>query len=45
LIASFRISISAGSDEIPPLRERGNDVLLLADTSLEKFSRELASLG
>lgn len=26
---------------VPPLRERGNDVLLLADTFLRQFSREL----
>jgi transcriptional regulator with GAF, ATPase, and Fis domain len=30
---------------IPPLRERGNDVLQLADYFLEKFSRELAKPG
>src|SRR5882757_2759836 len=30
---------------IPPLRERGNDVLLLADHFLEKFSREFAKPG
>jgi len=32
--------ISAVPMTIPPLRERGNDVLLLADHFLEKFSRE-----
>src|SRR6202521_4194267 len=30
---------------IPPLRERGNDVLLLADHFLEKFSREFKKPG
>jgi len=30
---------------IPPLRERGNDVLLLADSFLEKFSREFGKSG
>ena len=30
---------------IPPLRERGNDVLLLAQSFLEKFSREFAKPG
>jgi DNA-binding NtrC family response regulator len=30
---------------IPPLRERGTDVLLLAQTFLEKFSREFAKPG
>src|SRR3979490_2664330 len=30
---------------IPPLRERGNDVLLLADHFLEKFSREFGKPG
>ncbi len=30
---------------IPPLRERGNDVLLLADYFLERFSREFAKSG
>jgi len=30
---------------IPPLRERGNDVLLLADYFLEKFSREFGKPG
>src|SRR5205823_13510249 len=30
---------------IPPLRERGNDVLLLANHFLEKFSREFTKPG
>src|SRR5205807_6056497 len=30
---------------IPPLRERGNDVLLLADDFLERFSREFTKPG
>jgi DNA-binding NtrC family response regulator len=30
---------------IPPLRERGNDVLLLAQSFLERFSREFAKPG
>ena len=30
---------------IPPLRERGNDVLLLANHFLEKFSREFGKPG
>jgi DNA-binding NtrC family response regulator len=30
---------------IPPLRERGNDVLLLAQAFLEKFSREFSKPG
>ena len=30
---------------IPPLRERGDDVLLLADSFLEKFSREFGRSG
>jgi DNA-binding NtrC family response regulator len=30
---------------IPPLRERGNDVLLLADSFLGKFSREFGKSG
>src|SRR5258707_6119593 len=30
---------------IPPLRERGNDVLLLADHFLERFSREFGKPG
>jgi len=30
---------------IPPLRERGNDVLLLADTFLERFRREFRKPG
>ncbi|HTT33300.1 MAG TPA: sigma-54 dependent transcriptional regulator [Methylomirabilota bacterium] len=30
---------------IPPLRERGNDVLLLAEHFLEKFSREFSKPG
>ena len=33
--------ISAVPVTVPPLRERGNDVLLLADHFLEKFSKEL----
>jgi DNA-binding NtrC family response regulator len=37
--------ISAVPMTIPPLRERGNDVLLLADHFLEKFSREFAKPG
>src|SRR5216684_5840185 len=40
---SFRIS--AVPMTIPPLRERGNDVLLLADHFLEKFSREFGKPG
>jgi DNA-binding NtrC family response regulator len=34
--------ISAVPMTIPPLRDRGNDVLLLADHFLEKFKREFA---
>ncbi len=37
--------ISAVPMTIPPLRERGNDVLLLADDFLEKFSREFGKPG
>src|SRR6266536_3279572 len=37
--------ISAVPMTIPPLRERGNDVLLLADDFLEKFSREFGKTG
>jgi len=37
--------ISAVPMTIPPLRERGNDVLLLADHFLEKFSREFGKAG
>jgi DNA-binding NtrC family response regulator len=37
--------ISAVPITIPPLRERGNDVLLLAHHFLEKFSREFAKPG
>jgi len=37
--------ISAVPLTIPPLRERGNDVLLLADHFLEKYSREFAKPG
>jgi DNA-binding NtrC family response regulator len=37
--------ISAVPLTIPPLRERGNDVLLLADHFLEKFSREFGKPG
>jgi DNA-binding NtrC family response regulator len=37
--------ISAVPMTIPPLRERGNDVLLLADHFLDKFSREFAKPG
>ncbi|GAC1660666.1 MAG: sigma-54 dependent transcriptional regulator [Candidatus Acidiferrum sp.] len=37
--------ISAVPLTIPPLRERGNDVNLLADYFLDKFSREFAKLG
>jgi DNA-binding NtrC family response regulator len=37
--------ISAVPITIPPLRERGNDVLLLAEHFLEKFSREFAKPG
>src|SRR6266478_545073 len=37
--------ISAVPVTIPPLRERGNDVLLLADHFLEKFSREFGKPG
>jgi len=37
--------ISAVPLTIPPLRERGNDVLLLAEHFLEKFSREFAKPG
>src|SRR5258708_1144183 len=37
--------ISAVPITIPPLRERGNDVLLLADHFLEKFSREFGKPG
>jgi len=39
----FRISTVPMT--IPPLRERGNDVLLLADYFLEKFSREFGKPG
>jgi transcriptional regulator with GAF, ATPase, and Fis domain len=37
--------ISAVPMTIPPLRDRGNDVLLLADHFLEKFKREFAKPG
>jgi two-component system response regulator AtoC len=37
--------ISAVPITIPPLRERGNDVLLLADHFLDKFSREFGKVG
>ncbi|HKV62301.1 MAG TPA: sigma-54 dependent transcriptional regulator [Candidatus Acidoferrum sp.] len=37
--------VSAVPMTIPPLRERGNDVLLLADHFLEKFSREFGKPG
>ncbi|HYL86115.1 MAG TPA: sigma-54 dependent transcriptional regulator [Candidatus Angelobacter sp.] len=37
--------ISAVPIIIPPLRERGNDILLLADDALEKFSREFGKSG
>ena len=37
--------ISAVPITIPALRDRGNDVLLLADYFLEKFSREFAKPG
>lgn len=37
--------ISAVPMTIPPLRERGEDVLLLANYFLEKFSREFAKPG
>jgi DNA-binding NtrC family response regulator len=37
--------ISAVPITIPALRDRGNDVLLLADYLLEKFSREFAKPG
>jgi transcriptional regulator with GAF, ATPase, and Fis domain len=37
--------IAAVPITIPPLRERGDDVLLLARTFLEKFSREFAKPG
>ena len=37
--------ISAVPMTIPPLRERGNDVLLLAQSFLEKFSREFSKPG
>jgi len=37
--------ISAVPITIPPLRERGNDVLLLAEHFLEKFSREFGKPG
>ncbi len=37
--------ISAVPLTIPPLRERGNDVLLLAQSFLERFSREFAKPG
>jgi transcriptional regulator with GAF, ATPase, and Fis domain len=37
--------ISAVPITIPALRDRGNDVLLLADYFLEKFSREFAKAG
>ena len=37
--------ISAVPITIPPLRDRGNDVLMLAEYFLEKFSREFAKSG
>jgi DNA-binding NtrC family response regulator len=37
--------ISAVPMMIPPLRERGNDVLLLADHFLDKFKREFGKPG
>jgi DNA-binding NtrC family response regulator len=37
--------ISAVPLTIPPLRERGDDVLLLAESFLEKFSREFSKPG
>ncbi|MCU1240174.1 MAG: two component, sigma54 specific, transcriptional regulator, Fis family [Candidatus Acidoferrum typicum] len=37
--------ISAVPITIPPLRDRGNDVLMLAEYFLEKFSREFAKPG
>jgi len=37
--------ISAVPMTIPPLRERGNDVLLLAEHFLEKFKREFGKPG
>jgi DNA-binding NtrC family response regulator len=37
--------ISAVPMTIPPLRERGNDVLLLAEHFLDKFKREFAKPG
>ena len=37
--------ISAVPMTIPPLRERGEDVLMLAQHFLEKFSREFAKPG
>lgn len=37
--------ISAVPLTVPPLRERGEDVLLLADYFLEKYSREFAKPG
>jgi DNA-binding NtrC family response regulator len=37
--------ISAVPLTVPPLRERGNDVLLLAEYFLEKFSKEFAKPG
>src|ERR1700756_18030 len=37
--------IAAVPITIPPLRERGNDVLLLAEYFLDKFSREFAKAG
>src|SRR5438445_6543245 len=37
--------ISAVPITIPPLRERGDDVLLLADHFLDKFSREFRKTG
>jgi DNA-binding NtrC family response regulator len=37
--------IAAVPITIPPLRERGNDVLLLSQAFLEKFSREFAKPG
>jgi DNA-binding NtrC family response regulator len=37
--------ISAVPMTIPPLRERGNDVLLLAEHFLEKFSKEFSKAG
>jgi len=37
--------ISAVPITIPPLRDRGNDVLMLAEYFLEKFNREFAKSG